>query len=481
MAKYTTKNLVLGMPEAEAEANDMLTLYHDYMGIEGALARGKFIITGRKGSGKSAYAVWLKAESKNKQDLWCTIIKHNDRILEQIFRMPEENGIDQAVLFEWIIIYNLIVLITDSDEGRYGEFASKLFEFRKDNAKLMNEGIYNLQELIVSGGVNLTSLRVPILKIFGSAEKKLYRADFISTLHYLKAVLQKALMQENLKDIRYFLIFDDLDVKFKLNNYSDKSKLVDLIRTARDYNTSFLSGTSSRILLLLRDDISAKLSAVECDTNKILQSYEHHIEWYNQYNDGNDLRQFINQRIEWALIQNNIKLNVLDHWDWLLGQDIDDKSSFKYVLDNTFYLPRDILTIFQDIYSRNIPIPIPRKELDMLLDEYSKSKIKEIRNELVAMWDEQKIDAVFEMLGELFDSICDSNNITYSTLLGIAEEYDITESDIDTLIEYSLIIPKDISSKKIFIKYREKVPTRNKSRYYYVLHKVLVLYFNAMQ
>lgn len=483
MAKYTTKNLSLGFPEAEAEASNMLALYQDYMGIDDALARGKFIITGRKGAGKSAYAVWLNEEAKKSHDLWCKIIKHNDRTLEQIFRMPVDLEIDPIVLFEWIIVYNLIVLITDSDEGRYGDYASKLFEFRKDNAKLLNEGIYDLKELIIRGGFDLKSLRGVILKICGNVEKKLYKADFLSTLHYLKVVLIKALEQENLKSIKYYVIFDDLDVKFKLNSESDKVKLMDLIRTARDYNTLHLLGSHSRVLLLLRDDISSKISGVECDTNKIMESYEHHIEWYNRLDDGDRLRQFINRRIELALKRNNIKIDTDDYWDWLVGTEVEDKPSFKYVLDNTFYLPRDILTVFKDIDSLNFNIPLSTKNINYLLSKYAKSKYKEIRNELAAIWNEAKIDAAFDMLWEMFDYICDGNDISYDELKAIAKVNNLTENDIDVLTEYSLIIliMKEKTPPKIYIKYREKVPARSKTRYHYRLHKVLMLYFNAMQ
>ena len=94
--------------------------------------------------------------------------------MEQVFRIPDAAGFDMVVLFEWIIIYHLIILITDSGEGKYGEYASKLYDFRKDNAKLMNEGMYDLKELVNKGGIDLTSLRIPLLKIYGTSEKKLY-------------------------------------------------------------------------------------------------------------------------------------------------------------------------------------------------------------------------------------------------------------------------------------------------------------------
>ena len=73
------------------------------------------------------------------------------------------------------------------------------------------------------------------------------------------------------------------------------------------------------------------------------------------------------------------------------------------------------------------------------------------------------------------------NDISYEDLSKLAEDYKLMENDLDILVEYSLIIPRDIHTNKLFIKYREKVPTRKKTRYFYGLHKVLMLYFNAMQ
>ena len=59
------------------------------------------------------------------------------------------------------------------------------------------------------------------------------------------------------------------------------------------------------------------------------------------------------------------------------------KSSFKYVLDHTFYLPRDIVTIFNNVGQKDFRLPISQSNLKSLIKEYSMIKKKEIVDELV--------------------------------------------------------------------------------------------------
>ena len=91
MKTYSTRGLFLGKPEAEAEKKEMITLFEDYFNIEQAIERGAFIITGRKGAGKSAYAVWLQEKAKNNDNLFCSLVKKNDSILEELINMAPEH------------------------------------------------------------------------------------------------------------------------------------------------------------------------------------------------------------------------------------------------------------------------------------------------------------------------------------------------------------------------------------------------------
>lgn len=81
---HTTKGLYIGKPEAEAESasNYLGNFFEDFLDIEGNINNGDFIISGRKGSGKSAYAMWILSRSSEKNQMWSTIVRKNEFDIE---------------------------------------------------------------------------------------------------------------------------------------------------------------------------------------------------------------------------------------------------------------------------------------------------------------------------------------------------------------------------------------------------------------
>ena len=63
----TTKGVYLGTPEAEGEIREghgLLEFFEDYMHVIDDIATEKFIVTGRKGAGKSAVSDAYEAEKQ---------------------------------------------------------------------------------------------------------------------------------------------------------------------------------------------------------------------------------------------------------------------------------------------------------------------------------------------------------------------------------------------------------------------------------
>ena len=84
-------SIFLGSPEAEAEAlpNSRMPLekvYKDYSGLMEGLAHEKFIIVGRKGSGKSAFAEHVCMLAKSEANIFAKFIKQGEANLEQIIQ-----------------------------------------------------------------------------------------------------------------------------------------------------------------------------------------------------------------------------------------------------------------------------------------------------------------------------------------------------------------------------------------------------------
>ena len=136
MRTFSTRGLFLGKPEAEAEKKDMIALFEDYFCIEQAIENGAFIITGRKGAGKSAYAVWLQEKAKSTDALYCSLVKKNDSILEEMINMAPEHKLATSVLFEWIILVRLTQMIIQTEQGKYNRYASAIEEFYNKNERI---------------------------------------------------------------------------------------------------------------------------------------------------------------------------------------------------------------------------------------------------------------------------------------------------------------------------------------------------------
>ena len=115
--KFSKKSIVnkervfLGAPEAEAEAlpNSRMPLtivYHDYSNLAYELDSEKFIVLGRKGSGKSAFAEYICHLSKSEPNTFAKFIRKSEANLEAIVQIGEDNGhsIEVENLYTWLIL-----------------------------------------------------------------------------------------------------------------------------------------------------------------------------------------------------------------------------------------------------------------------------------------------------------------------------------------------------------------------------------------
>lgn len=76
---HTTYGMYLGIPEAEAEANNLninlSDVFEDYLDILNQISDGKFIILGRKGSGKSAIGEHIHTLAESDPNSFCSFVK----------------------------------------------------------------------------------------------------------------------------------------------------------------------------------------------------------------------------------------------------------------------------------------------------------------------------------------------------------------------------------------------------------------------
>lgn len=197
--KTTTRGFYIGSTEAEAEnMKGTLNHYHyfeDYLEILPQINQGRFIVTGRKGSGKSAIAKFIKDKADETPNAFADIIRLNDLQLEKLkqFDQSDEFTNKEAVIVEWIILVRLISLIVQNQNAKYIDEIKPLKRFLETNAGMVKIDQYEIVELQTNKKweVSFEPLARVFKSIFGKYfNLKTVKAPFFRLINPLREVIQ---------------------------------------------------------------------------------------------------------------------------------------------------------------------------------------------------------------------------------------------------------------------------------------------------
>lgn len=441
------QGIYLGAPEAEAEAMEasrvpLLDVYEDYHGLAPALMAEKFIITGRKGCGKSAFAEYVTVGARSEPNLFAKFIRKNDFALEEIVQKAKDKELSfgAAELLTWIVLVHIISLFLESEAAKDAAKMSLLREFLKKNSGYIEINKSDVIERVQRDGFSVV---VEPLRRFLRAsgkrdvETKSERAPFFKLIPHLQEVVRDVLASplNRTNGNQYILFFDDLDVGYDSSNKVSKDFIVELLRAAKHLNGEIFDGLGAKVVILLRDDIEADLMAYG-DTAKIFSSYAHRIVWYqdgyarNLKEDDLNLKKFINKRIGYALRKRGRIVNEQDVWSSLVRYDNNGKSTFKNIVNMTLFRPRDLLLFFQSLENGLYYIPLSRGEVDRLARVYSGELCREVENELSFRFTQADIAKIKLLLKEMV-----SSRTTYKEATGKVRQVGL-EYDPDFVMEY---------------------------------------------
>lgn len=494
--KRTTKGFYIGVAEAEGEANNseitLSEVFEDFLDAIKQINNEKFIILGRKGSGKSAIGEYILSLADSDANIFAKFIRKTDIDIEQIVQIGLSEGypIEQELLFKWIILTQLLDLITQNQNLQKIKDIVNLRKFIEKNRGFIDIRKNEIKEIIHERG---TSVNLEYFKRFYTAafNKKISikeeKAHFFKLIPYLEETIIRILTNDI--DNNYILLFDDLDIGYYKKSQTNINTLSDLLRIAKYYNNEVFgrNGLCSKIIVLLRNDI-AKHLRFNADTAKIFASYAIELNWYEEtyrlQENNIKLKQFINKRIARNFerqgldyIKNKPWESFIDEMDFLPWKNGNNKSSFKYIIDHTFFRPRDLILFFKDIDRYNFPIPISRANINILIGKYANQMILEIQNELTAIFSDREIGLILNILKQFQDR----KPFSYQTLIAYLVNAGFTDNAtevIDELFYYSLIGNININNEVKF-KFREregeicKIDTNEKI----ILHYILKVFF----
>ena len=482
-----SKVFSLGKPEAEAEFNQsqnspsLKTIFDDTNGVIDAIASGKFIIIGRKGAGKSAIVGYINLNAAPvDEDVYCRIIRPFDNIGNS--HLVNELGKDACeILYQWSIISKLIEMILETKRAKYTKEISALEKFYKKYNTLfdLNHFLKDDAEIKTKISVNV------LLSVFSGAfsrersSKQTENQPFYTFIPGLNNVIGSIMKMDEFRDIELIVLFDDLDINFDLANDNDRSKILALIRVAKDLNNDINLYGKVRILLFLRDDVQRKLSGQATDTSKIFGSYGFQLKWCEAPNvpeDGAKIKSIVNKRLKYNFELRSMSYNTYDPWRSYVVENRKG-SIFKKLLDYTFYRPRDIINLFLPLDGRNsYTLPLKKSDLKSLLKQFSEKIYEEFNDEISIKTTRKQRELIRSLLSNIVQRTRKQQTLTYQQLCSLIEP-PLDSSIIETLYEYDVIGVIDTIGDAHF-HFRYSFPTVPLSECTFCVPNIIRLYFD---
>ncbi len=377
-----------------------------YVDIENILERinepSRFIVIGTKGAGKSALASKLQISSSSK---WSKFVSTDD--LEQFeFSLLEKTGGEKGKAIGGAIsVWQLLLFI---------RILSLLLQ--DEQFKIENGGVEALGSALQRHGLSPSSSLVSIVQqtsrrgaffTFKTIYAELRGENTTDTTTKLK---DPAAVLESLKDLigeckpsssSFRFIIDGLDHPLK-DGRSTAAYLGDLINAARSINLYFASlKIDAKIIILIRDEVFALIP--DPNLAKRLNDNGISLKWYD--NSRVPLSTALLRIIEKRAQAAGYTKSIQELWGSWIGHTIDSKESTGFILDNTRFLPRDLISFFRELQHISTTPPFQRHQILAALGNYSEWFLQELSDGLVGFVVEEvrtELPAILSELGRCF-------------------------------------------------------------------------------
>jgi hypothetical protein len=276
MNLFTLDMSVVGEPDGSEEAlhirNFDKYFYHHNEVLTDIYKNKYFIISGRKGSGKTLIAEFIKNDSKNYPEFKCQIKSFKNLLLHKSIQNKnvEVSSEELYSLWKWVILIHFLqnLMIDNTIEERYKQKSKKFFSRNHYSIEIDTKEIV---ELTINGKIK-GSILSQGLEVGQEAKKRVSRY-----LNYLESLEKEVIRLLSFSKNHYWFFYDELDEKFD-NTEDYRCSIKALLEAAKDLNKSlFRNIDTSKIIILIRTDIFSLLNSP--NMNKIRQGNTITIDW----------------------------------------------------------------------------------------------------------------------------------------------------------------------------------------------------------
>lgn len=417
------KNIELGKIEFglsdgddESREENFIEAFYSENGTFELLSRKeKFIVSGRKGTGKTSLARYYQEKLSLDNKLVVTqYIKYEATQLEKLLEFGDAPiSTEERYHFQEYMLYMLIAKSLISEKKTRRAFGFKQLSYIKYSKALKSLNNFlgernsesNFEKIITKLNEKGTAdARIGTKNSnFGvsgeySEESMLEMQKFYKVLRTLEDTVSCVL-----NFVPIVLVIDDFDDKIDLKEDSRIEILIEIIKNAKDINRDIGKDGVSKCILLIRDDIIQSLHSHDSNINKMADSIVR-ISW-SEGNNEKHLKNMICKRIYLSEGSSNERMVPNKIWDSYFAKPNNKKSKSKSFMSDllvyTFWRPRDVIKFMNCMRDLNMKAhKFNYPMMKQALGSYSEWFINELKNEMKAHYDSESIEAIFILLSD---------------------------------------------------------------------------------
>jgi hypothetical protein len=337
----------------DADNDDiLLDSFEDHQAFETLMSLDRFLIVGRKGSGKTA--IYKKLLTTKEHDFFCwghTFADYpwHHHSLQARVGIPDYDKFTHSWKYLILLTASKVILNYDNslpfDETSMEEM-TRIERFVIDSYGTRDPDVTQIfsptKELHLAPHFELD------WKLFkaGIKPERVPMTELPIIVQELNSNLMRAVLSCLSPKNRYFIAFDQLDLGFDPSDPDYKNRLIGLLLAARDLTVAARErGKKFAVAVFLRDDIYDYLQFE--DKNKITENFSSLIEW-DTPRTRNTLKDLMEKRFRALLSAGGEEVK----WEDVFDEDLEmpgHQKKYQHILDRTFLRPRDVIRFCNQI------------------------------------------------------------------------------------------------------------------------------------
>lgn len=371
--------LYVGTIDGDTEAGyrtDFERLFYDFDNLKEKVSnKAIFLVSGRKGTGKTYFAHYLKKTLPGPTS-FCESVSFADFQVNTLLALKssEPSPNEFFSIWEWYYLVVLARMITRDNGIQDKEAKADIEKFVNKNFESIAIGTYKILEITKENSIGGD---FKFIKGALTSSAKYAPGSFLNYIESLRTTVVRALASSGSK---YTVLIDSLDDKFN-DSAAYKDSIISLIKAAKRLNGLFNDeGSNAKIILFLRTDILNLLN--DSDLDKTVSSNGIEINWGNRVQKDAPIFKMIFAKIR-QTAPSLASFNDLALFDMLFPKYVNMKPTEKYLLERTLFRPRDLVFWLSEIIEKNKDKgSITEQMIKDAERDYAVYFLKEIRNEL---------------------------------------------------------------------------------------------------